>query len=81
MEALIALGDIPHPATNLQEANLEQAKYLIDILGMLADKTQGNLTPNESQLLEDAVYQLRMRFVEKTQPPIPPPPGGAQKRR
>ena len=75
MEAFIHLGDAPHPSTNRPEPNLAQAKYVIDLLGMLEQKTTGNLSPEESRQLGEYLYQLRMRFVEKTQPPIPPPPG------
>ena len=78
MEAFIHLGDAPHPATNRPEVNLQQAKYLIDLLGMLEGKTKGNLMPTESQQLGEYLYQLRMRYVEKTQPPIPPPPGSKE---
>ncbi len=66
MEALIALGDMPHPATRKQAANLPQAKYLIDLLGVLEEKTRGNLAVDEQKLLADALYQLRMRYMAKT---------------
>ena len=65
MEALIAMGDMPHPATKKQAANLPQAKYLIDLLGVLQEKTQGNLAAEEDKLLKDALYQLRMRYLAK----------------
>jgi len=66
MEAFIALGDIPHPATRKQAANLPQAKYLIDLLGILEEKTRGNATAEEQKLLGDALYQLRMRYLTKS---------------
>ena len=65
MDALIALGDVPHPATHRQAANLDHAKYLIDMLGVLEEKTRGNLTAEEERLLKDALYQLRMRYMSK----------------
>ena len=65
MEALIALGDMPHPATRKQGVNLPQAKYLIDLLGVLGEKTKGNLVVEEEKLLTDALYQLRMRYLSK----------------
>lgn len=65
MEALIALGDMPHPTTRKQAANLPQAKYLIDLLGVLEEKTKGNLIVEEDKLLKDALYQLRMRYLSK----------------
>ena len=66
MEALVALGDMPHPATKRQAVNLAQAKYLIDLLGVLEEKTKGNLTVDEERLLKDALYQLRMRYLGKS---------------
>jgi len=69
MQALMALGEIPHPETGQPELHPEEAKSLIDILGMLEEKTRGNLTPEETRLLGDTLYQLRLRFVEKTQSP------------
>jgi len=66
MEALIALGDMPHPATRKQAVNLPQAKYLIDLLGILEAKTKGNATADEERLLKDALYQLRMRYLTKS---------------
>ena len=65
MEALIAMGDMPHPATRKQATNLPQAKYLIDLLGVLEEKTKGNLAVEEGKLLKDALYQLRMRYLVK----------------
>ena len=66
MEALIALGDMPHPTTRRQAAHLPQAKYLIDLLGILEEKTKGNLTVEEDKLFKDTLYQLRMRYLSKS---------------
>ncbi len=66
MQALMALGEVPNPATGEPHADLEQARYLIDILGMLQEKTHGNLTAEESALLEDLLYELRMKYVAQT---------------
>jgi hypothetical protein len=65
MEALIAMGDMPHPTTRKQAANFPQARYLIDLLGMLEEKTKGNLVAEEERLLKDTLYQLRMRYLAK----------------
>ncbi len=62
----MALGEVPNPATGEPHADLEQARYLIDILGMLQEKTHGNLTAEESVLLEDLLYELRMKYVAQT---------------
>ena len=66
MEALIAMGEMPHPTTRKQAANLPHAKYLVDLLGVLEEKTKGNLAVEEDKLLKDALYQLRMRYLTKT---------------
>ena len=66
METLIALGDMAHPATRKQTANLPQAKYLIDLMGVLEDKTKGNLNADEEKLFKDTLYQLRMRYLSKS---------------
>lgn len=58
------LGLAPHPMSGKVEKNLVQAKYNIDLLAILEAKTQGNLTPEEAQLLQAILYDLRMRFVE-----------------
>ncbi|MBI4341799.1 MAG: DUF1844 domain-containing protein [Candidatus Omnitrophica bacterium] len=71
METLIALGDMPHPATRRQAANLPQAKYLIDLIGILEEKTKGNLSTEEDQLLKDTLYQLRMRYLSKSGGVVP----------
>jgi hypothetical protein len=65
MEVLIALGDVPHPTTRKQATNLPHAKYLIDVLGILEEKTKGNLSVDEERMLKDALYQLRMRYLTK----------------
>ena len=66
MEAFVAMGDMPHPSTRKQSTNLAQAKYLINLLGILEDKTRGNLTADEEKLLKDILYQLRMRYLAKS---------------
>jgi hypothetical protein len=65
MEALIALGDMAHPTTRKQAANLPHARYLIDLIGILEEKTKGNLSADEERLLKDTLYQLRMRYLTK----------------
>jgi len=60
---LVHLGEVKHPESSRDEANLPLAKQTIDILGMLRDKTRGNLTQEESQLIENLLYDLRMKYV------------------
>jgi len=65
LETSISLGQAPNPATNKKEENLTQAKFLIDTLGMLKEKTKGNLSSDETNLLENVLYELRMQYVTK----------------
>jgi len=46
------------------QSNLPAAQQMIDILALLEEKTRGNLTAEERQLLEQVLYELRLRFVE-----------------
>jgi hypothetical protein len=62
-QALIHLGEMAHPVTKKREKNLEEAKYTIDLLEMIEEKTKGNLTPEEKRYLDQILYDLRMRFV------------------
>ena len=66
LQASIALGQIPNPVTNKKEEDFNQAKFLIDTLGMLKEKTKGNLTGDETELLENLLYELRMQYISKT---------------
>ncbi len=66
LQASIALGTMANPASNNIEVDLAQAKFLIDTLGMLAEKTRGNLTPDESKLLENLLYDLRTVYLSKS---------------
>ena len=63
-EALVALGQVPHPATGELHAHRHQAQYLIDTIDILRQKTKGNLTPSEQQMFESVLHQLRMVFLE-----------------
>ena len=63
---LVHLGDIPEPINQKMDKNLPLAKQTIDILGILQEKTTGNLTPEESNLLDSLLYDLRMRYVKAT---------------
>ena len=68
MQALSALGEMKKGASDEpQKTDLVQAKYLIDIIQMLSEKTRGNLTEEETNELNTLLYELRMRFVRKTQ--------------
>jgi len=63
---LIQLGEIQDPFTQTLVKNLSLAKQTIDLIGMLKEKTKGNLTPEEEKIIEYILYDLRMRYVKAT---------------
>ena len=66
--ALLHLGDAPHPLVDeTSEVDLPMARQTIDLLALIQEKTQGNLTGAEEQMLGQALYDLRLRFVEVSQ--------------
>jgi hypothetical protein len=67
-EAMISLGQVPHPLTGEATVHPQQAKYLIDTIDMLREKTRGNVTADETQLMDHLLHQLRMAFIEVTSP-------------
>ena len=65
--AAIHFGDLPDPISGERaESNLEGATQMIEILALLEQKTRGNLTAEEREVLNQVLYELRMRFVEVT---------------
>lgn len=66
LQASIALGRVPNQTTNQKEEDLAQAKFLIDTLGMIKEKTKNNLTAEEANFLENLLYELRMQYVNKS---------------
>ena len=66
-QAMIFLGEMPNPITNQTEKNLKQAKFLIDTLVLIREKTTGNLNKEEAELLNGSIYELQRRFVEIAQ--------------
>ena len=63
--AAIHFGDLPDPESGAHsEPNLDGAAQMIEILALLEEKTRGNLTAEERQLLDQVLYELRMRFIE-----------------
>jgi hypothetical protein len=67
LQASISLGVVANPSTNKKEDDPSQAKFIIDTLGMLKEKTKGNLKQEETDLLENLLYELRMQYISKTQ--------------
>ena len=64
--ALIQMGEIEDPISQQTVKNLPLAKQTIDLIGMLKEKTTGNLTPDEAKLIENILFDLRMRYVKAT---------------
>jgi hypothetical protein len=63
--ALVHLGELPDPITNSKEVNLQLAKQTISIIEMLKEKTKGNLTGEESSLLDDVLYDVRLKYLNQ----------------
>lgn len=64
--ALVHLGEIGDPETGETHLDLPMAKQIIDTLGMLQEKTRGNLDPDEDKILRTVLYDLRLRYVQKS---------------
>src|SRR3954471_14348050 len=83
--AALFLGQIPNPQTGEGEVNLELAKMFIDQLGMIQEKTRGNLSNEEATVLRNTLSNLQMAFVEvsrstpgkPTSTPVAPSPQSA----
>ena len=67
MQAMIALGEMAHPQTGQPEPDLAQARYLVDTIQLLSEKTKGNLSKEEAQELKTLLYELRLKFEKKSQ--------------
>ncbi|MFT5431046.1 MAG: hypothetical protein ACI9OJ_001725 [Myxococcota bacterium] len=63
--AMLHLGAVPDPDTGEKSCNLPMAKHTIALLEMLAEKTRGNLSQTEGDLLARLLYDLRKRFIER----------------
>ena len=65
LQAYVALGEVADPATRQRKVNLDQAKYMIDMIAVIEEKTTGNLAPEESEMISRLLYDLRLKFIEK----------------
>ena len=65
MAAMMYMGKMVRPDTGQAERNLEAAKFAIDLLGMFEEKTKGNLTPEEDQLLTHVLTNLRLNYLDE----------------
>lgn len=77
-EAMIALGQAPDPTQGHPIVRPEVARHSIDMLSMLEEKTQGNLSDDESQMLDSLLHQLRMLYVQVYRQPAETPAGGGE---
>jgi hypothetical protein len=64
--AAMAMGDAPDPMTGQVHPDLAQAAELVDVLVLLREKTEGNRTPEETQILDEVLYDLQLRYVAAT---------------
>jgi hypothetical protein len=77
--AAVHFGDIPDPATGQPAGqNLQAAQQMIDILSLLEEKTRGNLTAEERQLLDQLLYELRLRYLDASKADTSGPAGGSR---
>jgi len=65
-QGLVLLGEVPNPYSGKKEEDVEASRHTIDILTLLQEKTKGNLRQDEAQLLENVLYELRMKYMAKT---------------
>jgi len=63
--AMQQMGKVASPLTGKVERNLDLAKNTVDLLGMIQEKTEGNLTVEEKQLIDHVLYELRLNYVEE----------------
>jgi hypothetical protein len=66
--AAVHFGDIPDPNTGEKmDVDLVAAHQMIELISLLQEKTKGNLTSDEAKLVDDLLYELRMRYVQAEQ--------------
>jgi hypothetical protein len=61
--AIVSLGELPDPLKNEQCVNLSLAKQTINIIEILKEKTKGNLSDEEERLIDDMLYDLRLKYI------------------
>ena len=67
LQASITLGVVAEPVSGEKKEDLNQAKFIIGTLGILKEKTKGNLKEEEGNLLDNVLYELRLQYIAKTQ--------------
>jgi hypothetical protein len=71
--AVISMGDAPDPVTGERHDDLANAADAIDLLLLLREKTEGHRSAEETQILDELLYDLQLRYVKATKPPGSPP--------
>lgn len=71
-EGMVALGKVLNPGTNQLSKSLEHAKYVIDVLEVLKEKTRGNLDAEESRFLDQTISSLKLNYVDELGNPDAP---------
>ncbi|MFA5094023.1 MAG: DUF1844 domain-containing protein [Candidatus Omnitrophota bacterium] len=66
MQAMIFLGEMANPVNNETKVELDRARYMIETIALIKDKTKGNLSQEEQKLIDDVLYGLRLKYAEKT---------------
>lgn len=66
-QAMAAMGQLPGEEGKAPEVNMPYAKHFIDLVGVIEDKTKGNLSPEESKFITESLHQVRMLYVATTQ--------------
>lgn len=75
LEGMVALGKMLNPASNEITRNLDHARYVIDIIEVLKEKTEGNLSDDERRFTDQTLSTLRLNYLEETERPSAPPAG------
>jgi hypothetical protein len=76
-QVMMALGFLPDPSGQQPPVDLGMAKHFIDLLGVLEEKTEGNLNDEEKQMLSESLHQFRMAFMQMTSQAAEPAAGAA----
>ena len=63
---MVHLGEVNDPGTGESGQDLDMARHTIDMLDMLEKKTKGNLDPDEERLMKNVLFEMRMKFIQKT---------------
>jgi len=66
LQGYVALGELDDPTTRTKKMNLDQAKYMIEMLGVIEEKTKGNRSKEEDSTIKNILYDLRMKYVQKS---------------